>query len=95
MDVKLADGVTIVRIDHPPVNAFNLELVDDAVATVRSIRGSTQAPSWTRTSEQAGAWMKRGLASARFSTRSSDAQVIARQLISMLSPSRTGKLTLT
>jgi enoyl-CoA hydratase len=39
MDVELADGVTIVRIDHPPVNAFNLGLVDDAVATVRSIKG--------------------------------------------------------
>ena len=24
MDVELADGVTIVRIDHPPVNAFDL-----------------------------------------------------------------------
>jgi hypothetical protein len=64
MQVKLADGVTTVRIDHPPVNAFDLGLVDDAVATVR----------------------------LRVSQR---AQVIARQLISMLSPSRTGKLTLT
>jgi hypothetical protein len=73
MDVKLADGVTIVRIDHPPVHAFNLELVDDGVATIRSSRGPI----------------------ARTGARSSDAQVIARQLISMLSPSRTGKLTLT
>jgi hypothetical protein len=64
MQVKLADGVTTVRIDHPPVNAFDLGLVEDAVATVR----------------------------LRVSQR---AQVIARQLISMLSPSRTGKLTLT
>ncbi|HYR16862.1 MAG TPA: enoyl-CoA hydratase/isomerase family protein, partial [Mycobacterium sp.] len=39
MDVELADGVTIVRIDHPPVNAFDLGQVDDAVATVRSIKG--------------------------------------------------------
>ena len=64
MQVKLADGVSTVRIDHPPVNAFDLGLVEDAVATVR----------------------------LRVSQR---AQVIARQLISMLSPSRTGKLTLT
>jgi enoyl-CoA hydratase len=39
MDVELADGVTIVRIDHPPVNAFDLGLVDDAIATVRGIQG--------------------------------------------------------
>jgi enoyl-CoA hydratase len=34
MQVDLADGVTTVRIDHPPVNAFDLGLVDDAVALV-------------------------------------------------------------
>jgi enoyl-CoA hydratase/carnithine racemase len=39
MDVELADGATIVRIDNPPVNAFDLPLVDDAVATVRGIQG--------------------------------------------------------
>jgi enoyl-CoA hydratase len=39
MQVELAAGVTTVRIDHPPVNAFDLGLVDDAVATVRSIQG--------------------------------------------------------
>jgi enoyl-CoA hydratase len=39
MEVELADGVTTVRIDHPPVNAFDLGLVDDAVATIRSIQG--------------------------------------------------------
>jgi enoyl-CoA hydratase len=39
MDVELADGVTIVRIDHPPVNAFDLGLVDDVMATVRDIQG--------------------------------------------------------
>jgi enoyl-CoA hydratase len=39
MDVELADGVTTVRIDNPPVNAFDLGLVDDAVATVRGIEG--------------------------------------------------------
>jgi enoyl-CoA hydratase len=39
MQVELADGVTTVRIDHPPVNAFDLGLVDDAIATVRDIQG--------------------------------------------------------
>jgi enoyl-CoA hydratase len=39
MDVHRDDGVTTVRIDHPPVNAFNLGLVQDAVATIRSIDG--------------------------------------------------------
>jgi enoyl-CoA hydratase len=39
MDVESADGVTTVRIDHPPVNAFDLGLVDDAVATIRGIQG--------------------------------------------------------
>src|SRR3979409_1823825 len=39
MKVELADGVTTVRIDHPPVNAFDLGLVDDAIATVRGIQG--------------------------------------------------------
>jgi enoyl-CoA hydratase len=39
MDMELADGVATVRIDHPPVNAFDLGLVDDAVATIRSIAG--------------------------------------------------------
>jgi len=39
MDVQLADGVTTVRIDNPPVNAFNLGLVEEAVATIRSIDG--------------------------------------------------------
>jgi len=35
MKVELADGVTTVRIDHPPVNAFDLGLVSDAITTVR------------------------------------------------------------
>ena len=39
IDVQQADGVTTVHIDHPPVNALDLGLVDDAVATVRSIDG--------------------------------------------------------
>jgi enoyl-CoA hydratase len=39
IDVQQADGVTTVRIDRPPVNAFDLGLVDDAVATLRGIGG--------------------------------------------------------
>ena len=39
MDPQLADGVTTVRIDNPPVNAFNLGLVEEAVDTIRSIDG--------------------------------------------------------
>ena len=39
MDVEHTDGVAVVRIDHPPVNAFDQDLVDDAVATVRGIEG--------------------------------------------------------
>ena len=39
IDAELADGVTTVRIDNPPVNAFDLGLVDDAVAAMRSIEG--------------------------------------------------------
>ena len=39
MDVQLTDGVTTVRIDHPPVNAFDLGLVEDAIATIRGIDG--------------------------------------------------------
>ena len=34
MDAELADGVTTVRIDNPPVNAFDLKLVDDAALAV-------------------------------------------------------------
>ncbi len=39
MDVERADGVTVVRMDHPPVNAMDLELVDTAVAAIRDIDG--------------------------------------------------------
>jgi enoyl-CoA hydratase len=39
MDVASVDGVTTIRIDNPPVNAFDFGLVEDAVATVRSIAG--------------------------------------------------------
>jgi enoyl-CoA hydratase len=39
MDVQTADGVTTVRMDHPPVNAFDFGLVEDAAAAVRSVDG--------------------------------------------------------
>jgi len=39
MDMELADGVTVVRMDHPPVNAMDLELADTAVAAIRDIDG--------------------------------------------------------
>ncbi|HZU48751.1 MAG TPA: enoyl-CoA hydratase/isomerase family protein [Mycobacterium sp.] len=37
--VEAVDGVTLVRLDHPPVNALDLELLDDVVATMRRIEG--------------------------------------------------------
>lgn len=39
MDVDVVDGVTVMRMNHPPVNAMDLELVDTAVATIRDIDG--------------------------------------------------------
>jgi enoyl-CoA hydratase len=39
MDVDVIDGVTVVRMNHPPVNAMDLELVDTAVAMIRGIDG--------------------------------------------------------
>jgi enoyl-CoA hydratase len=39
MDVTVADGVTTVRIDHPPVNAFDVELVEDAARAFRGVDG--------------------------------------------------------
>jgi enoyl-CoA hydratase len=39
MDVDVTDGVSVVRIDHPPVNALDLALVEDAVATIGRLEG--------------------------------------------------------
>lgn len=39
MDVEVAGGVTIVRINHPPVNAFDLALVEDAADIFRGVDG--------------------------------------------------------
>src|ERR1700736_4912686 len=45
MEGKLADGVPIVRIDHPPVNAFDLELLDDAIDAGAELDANVRA-SW-------------------------------------------------
>lgn len=37
--VDVANGVTTVRFDHPPVNALDLDLLDAVVATMHSIDG--------------------------------------------------------
>ena len=39
MNVEMADGVSVVRFDRPPVNAFDLALVEDAVETFRGVDG--------------------------------------------------------
>jgi enoyl-CoA hydratase/carnithine racemase len=39
MDVDVVDGVTVMRMNHPPVNAMDLEFVDTAVAAIRDVDG--------------------------------------------------------
>lgn len=39
MDVDVVDGVSTVRLDHPPVNALDLDLLDDVIATMRGLDG--------------------------------------------------------
>jgi enoyl-CoA hydratase len=36
---QLVDGVTTVRFDHPPVNALDLDLLDDIIVTMRGLDG--------------------------------------------------------
>ena len=38
-DADAADGVTIVRFDHPPVNALDLDLLEVIVASMRNVEG--------------------------------------------------------
>ena len=38
-DADVADGVTIVRFDHPPVNALDLDLLEVIVASMRNVEG--------------------------------------------------------
>ena len=39
MNVDVVDGVSTVRFDHPPVNALDLNLLDDVIATMRGLDG--------------------------------------------------------
>jgi enoyl-CoA hydratase len=39
MSVQLVDGVSMVRFDHPPVNALDLDLLDDLIVTMRGVDG--------------------------------------------------------
>jgi enoyl-CoA hydratase len=39
MDVDMVDGVAVVRCDYPPVNAADLGLLDDVVATIGGLDG--------------------------------------------------------
>ena len=46
-DVDVLDGVATVRLDHPPVNALDLELLDAIVATMgqwRHAQGARPQP---------------------------------------------------
>jgi enoyl-CoA hydratase/carnithine racemase len=39
VSTELVDGVSIVRFDHPPVNALDLDLLDDIIVTMRGLDG--------------------------------------------------------
>ncbi|BBW99423.1 hypothetical protein BST36_11895 [Mycolicibacterium moriokaense] len=39
MDVEVIDGVSVLRLNRPPVNALDLELVTDAVETLGRLEG--------------------------------------------------------
>ena len=39
MDVESIDGVNVVRLNRPPVNALDFALVEDAVATMSTLQG--------------------------------------------------------
>jgi enoyl-CoA hydratase len=39
MPLELVDGVSMVRFDHPPVNALDLDLLDDLIVTMRGVDG--------------------------------------------------------
>ena len=39
MSVQIVDGVSTVRFDHPPVNALDLDLLDDVIVTMRGLDG--------------------------------------------------------
>ena len=39
MSLEVVDGVSVVRFDHPPVNALDLDVLDDVVVTMRGLDG--------------------------------------------------------
>lgn len=39
MPVEVVDGVSMVRFDHPPVNALDLDVLDDVIVTMRGVDG--------------------------------------------------------
>jgi len=39
MPVEVVDGVSLVRFDHPPVNALDLDVLDDLIVTMRGVDG--------------------------------------------------------
>ena len=39
MSVEVVDGVSMVRFDHPPVNALDLDVLDDVIVTMRGVDG--------------------------------------------------------
>lgn len=39
MSREVIDGVTTVRFDHPPVNALDLDLLDDIIVSMRGVDG--------------------------------------------------------
>jgi enoyl-CoA hydratase len=38
-NAEVADGVTVVRFDHPPVNALDLDLLEGIIASMRNVEG--------------------------------------------------------
>lgn len=39
MNLDVADGVSTIRLDHPPVNALDLDLLDELIVTMRGVSG--------------------------------------------------------
>jgi enoyl-CoA hydratase len=39
MSLEVVDGVSVVRFDHPPVNALDLDVLDDVIVTMRGLDG--------------------------------------------------------
>ena len=61
MSLEVVDGVSVVRFDHPPVNALDLDVLDDVVVTMRGLDGPVVITG-------AGRFSRPGLISARSST---------------------------